>query len=56
MTWKDPEIAKAKGAEYRRRNREKIARLARERYAESPERRRESNRRSLFKKKYGITL
>ena len=52
MPWKDPKSA----AEYRKRNQEKIARRARERYAENPHARRAGNKASLFKAKYGITL
>lgn len=55
MPWKDPDVARAKQAEYRERNREKIARLARERYAVNPHVRREGNRRSFIKARYGIT-
>lgn len=56
MPWKDPAVAKLKQSEYRAANREKIARRARERYAENPHARRAHNRRSLFKAKYGIAL
>jgi hypothetical protein len=52
MPWKDPESA----SRYRAANREKIARRARERYAENPHSRRAHNLRSLIKQKYGITL
>lgn len=55
MPWKDPEVARVKQAEYRERNREKLARRARERYAENPHARREGNRRSFIKARYGIT-
>jgi hypothetical protein len=51
MPWKDPSSAVA----YRAKNRERIARLARERYAKNPHARREGNRRSNIKAKYGIT-
>jgi hypothetical protein len=56
MPWKDPVVAKIKTAEYRAKNREKIARRARERYADNPHARRDGNTRSLFKAKYGIPL
>lgn len=56
MPWKDPEVARIKTKEYRDKNREKIARRARERYAENPHNRRAHNLRSLMKQRYGITL
>lgn len=56
MPWKDPEVARIKQAEYRARNREKLARRARERYAENPRHRLESNRLGRLKWKYGITM
>lgn len=56
MPWKDPEIARAKQAEYRARNREGIRRRARERYAANSTPRLEGNRRSNIRWKYGITL
>jgi hypothetical protein len=36
MPWKDPEVARAKMADYRALNREKIAQRSRERYAVNP--------------------
>lgn len=55
MPWKDPEVAKLKAKEYRTINRTKIAQRARDRYAVNPHDRREGNRRSLIKQRYGIS-
>lgn len=56
MPWKDPEVARAKQAEYRANNRDRLARLARERYAKNPHARLAHNKRSSIKSRYGITL